>query len=192
MTTYNNNFLFNNLSRIGDDNCTQDINSIQNTSSCNYILQNYYVSDCKMTQALKLATSQPCINYSGAYGSDPCGTNIDVSSQLSIGTLQTHPKCHIDLFQRPFATVPYLGKGSVCPILESQIQQGELGSNKRSINKLTEQSYIPYNNTPLIPNLKNNIQNPKNIIENVANQNWIRGGLPSRELTKDNTYYTSS
>jgi hypothetical protein len=78
-----------------------------------------------MSKARQLAVTQPCVNYSDTMGSDICGSNIDDSSRLLIGTIQTHPRCRIDLFQRPFATVPFLGRGSVDPILESQIQQGE-------------------------------------------------------------------
>ena len=117
-------FAFNNISRIGDDSCSQDINSIENAQACSYLLQNYFTQDCSMSKARQLAVTQPCINYSGTMGSDICGSNIDDSSRLLIGTIQTHPRCRIDLFQRPFATVPFLGRGSVCPILEAQIQQG--------------------------------------------------------------------
>ena len=34
-----------------------------------------------------------------------------------------------------------------------------------------------------------NIQNPANLVEGVANEGWIRGGLPSRELTRDMDYF---
>jgi hypothetical protein len=188
---YVSDFTFNNMANIGNDPCCQDINSIENVSSCNYLLQNYFIKDCSMNNAKTLATSQPCINYSGTMGSDICGSNIDDSSKLLIGTIQTHPKCKIDLFQRPFATVPFLGRGSVDPILESQIQQGEAITNKRSVTHLTEKSYIKYSNTPLIPEMKQNIQNPSLMIESLANDGWIRGGLPSRELTRDRDYFTT-
>jgi hypothetical protein len=185
---YVSDFTFNNLSRIGNDNCSLDQRTIQDTQSCNYMLQNYFLQDCNMNKAKSLATSQPCINYSGGMGSDYCGSNIDSSSKLLIGTIQTNPRCRIDLFQRPFATVPYLGRGSVDPILEAQIQQGETITSKRSVTQLTEKSYLKYHTTPLIPEMKQNIQNPKNLIEGMASEGWIRGGLPSRELTKDTKY----
>ena len=35
------NYTFDNMSRIGNDVCNQDQNSIQNISQCNYLLQNY-------------------------------------------------------------------------------------------------------------------------------------------------------
>jgi hypothetical protein len=106
---------------------------------------------------------------------------------LQIGTIQTNPRCRIDLFQRPFATVPFLGRGSVNPVMESQIQQGEQLVNKRSVNNLSEKSYIKYHQTPLLPAVKQRMDTSK--IENDASEGWIRGGVPSRELTRDSDYF---
>jgi hypothetical protein len=105
------------------------------------------------------------------------------------GSGELHPKCKIDLFQRPFATVPYLGRGSVDPVLEAQIQQGELFTNKRSITRLPEKSYLKYTNTPLLPDIKERLSNPSYCVESVASDGWIRGGIPSRELTRDRESY---
>jgi hypothetical protein len=185
------NYTFDNLSRIGNDACTQDQNTIQNIQASNYLLQNYFINDCTMKQPIALATAQPGIMYNGGSGSGAGGCNIDSSSDLLIGSVQTHPKCRISLFQRPFSTVPYLGRGSVDPILESQIMQGELLTNKRSVNKLSEKSDIKYQITPLIPSVKDRVTNPVYSVEGVASEGWVRGGIPSRELTKDRDYYNA-
>jgi hypothetical protein len=185
------NYTFDNLSRIGNDACTQDQNTIQNIQASNYLLQNYFINDCSMKQPIALATAQPGIMYNGGSGSGAGGCNIDSSSDLLIGSVQTHPKCRISLFQRPFSTVPYLGRGSVDPILESQIMQGELLTNKRSVNKLSEKSDIKYQITPLIPSVKDRVTNPVYSVEGVASEGWVRGGIPSRELTKDRDYYNA-
>lgn len=184
-------FTFNTMGRIGNDSCSQDINSIENAQACSYLLQNYFTADCNMSKAKQLAVTQPGINYSGSMGSDMCGSNIDDSSKLLIGSIQTNPKARIDLFQRPFATVPFLGRGSVDPLLEAQIQQGEAVTNKRTVTHLTEKSYIRYHTTPLIPEVKQTIQNPNNLIESSASEGWIRGGVPSRELTRDRDMYSN-
>ena len=184
-------YTFQNLSRIGLDECNISQTDIQNVAACNYSTQNFFASDCSMKNVQALATTQPGIMYNGGYNSGAGGCNIDNSSKLLIGSIQTHPKSHIDLFQRPFATVPFLGRGSVDPILESQIQQGEALTNKRSVTRLTEKSYLKYHTTPLIPEVKQNIQNPSLMIENMASEGWIRGGVPSRELTRDRDFYTT-
>ena len=188
---YVSNYTFDNMSRIGNDSCCIDQNTIQNSQASTYMLQNYFAKDCSMKNAKSLATSQPGINYSGSMGLAAGGCNVEESSRLLLGGIQTHPRCRIDLFQRPFATVPFLGRGSVDPILEAQIKQGESITNKRTITKLPEQSYLRYHTTPLIPSVKQTIQNPANLVEGVAANGWIRGGLPSRELTKDSNYYTT-
>ena len=185
------NYTFDNISRIGNDNCCIDQKSIQNIGYCNYTLQNYFASDCSMKKPIDLATTQPGIFYNGGFNVGAGGCNIDESSKLQIGTIQTHPKCRIDLFQRPFATVPFLGKGSVNPIIESQIQQGELNTNKRTITNLSEKSYIKYHNTPLLPTVKDRLTNPVYSVEGVASSGWVRGGVPSRELTRDKDYFTT-
>ena len=55
--------------------------------------------------------------------------------------------------------------------------------------QLTEQSHIPYHNTPLIPEVAATIDNPANLVESVADSNWVRGGQPSRELSKCDSHY---
>jgi hypothetical protein len=183
------NYTFQNMSRLGLDDCNKTQTDLQNTSSANYTLQNYFASDCSMKNPIALATAQPGIMYKGGYNSGSGGCNINESSKLLIGTIQTHPKCRIDLFHRPFATVPFLGRGAVNPIIESQIQQGELNVNKRSINNLSEKSYIKYHQTPLLPAVKERLTNPANSVESVASEGWVRGGVPSRELTRDTDYF---
>jgi len=182
-------YVFENMSRIGNDSCCVDQNSIQNVQSCNYTLQNYFGNDCSMKRPIDLATTQPGVNYKGGFNSGAGGCNIDQSSELLIGTIQTHPKCRISLFQRPFSTVPFLGRGSVDPIMESEIQQGETITNKRSVVQLSEKSYQKYSNTPLLGNIKSRLTDPAFCVEGAASQGWIRGGVPSRELTRDNCSY---
>lgn len=185
------NYTFDNMSRIGNDVCNQDQNAIQNINASNYLLQNYFAKDCSMKQPIDLATTQPGINYNGPSSVGSGGCVVDASSKLLIGSIQTHPRCRIDLFQRPFATVPFLGRGSVDPILEAQIQQGDANTNKRSVNNLSEKSYLKYQNSILLPNIQSRLTNPAYCVESVASEGWIRGGVPSRELTRDREYYNN-
>ena len=182
-------YTFDNMARIGLDTCNKSQTDIQNVATCNYMTQNYFASDCSMKNPIELATTQPGIMYNGGYNVGAGGCNINESSNLQIGTIQTHPRCRIDLFQRPFATVPFLGRGSVNPIIESQIQQGEQLVNKRSVNTLSEKSYIKYHQTPLLPAVKARMNDPSTQIESVASDGWVRGGVPSRELTRDSDYF---
>jgi hypothetical protein len=181
-------FTFDKLSRIGDDSCDLSQRNVQNLNQANYMLTNFFSQDCGMKRPIEFATTQPNIFYNGGNQVGAGGCNIDINSDLLIGTINTHPKCRISLYERPFKTVPYLGRGSSNPVLESHIQQGDMITNKKSINTTSEQSYIPYLNYPLLPSIENSITNPANLIEGVAADGWIRGGVPSRELQKDKDY----
>jgi hypothetical protein len=81
--------------------------------------------------------------------------------------------------------VPFLGRGSVNPVVESQIQQGDTIINKKSVNGLSERSYIKYHQTPLLSNVKERINAAQN------NNNNNLAGIPSRELTRDADYFKS-
>ena len=144
MAAYTKDFTFDHLSRIGDDSCDISQRNVQNVAQSNYLLSNFFSQDCGMKRPIEFATSQPNINFKGGFQVGAGGCNVDTNSELLIGTINTHPKCRISLYERPFKTVPFLGRGSSNPVLESHIQQGDMITNKKSINTTTEQSYIPY------------------------------------------------
>jgi len=43
----------------------------------------------------------------------------------------------------------------------------------------------------LIPSVQERITNPAYCVEGAASEGWIRGGVPSRELTRDRDYYAA-
>ena len=140
-----------------------------------------------MRKPIEFATSQPSVFYKGTHlGMGGC--NVDSDSNLKIGSMQTNPKCRIDLSERPYKTVPYLARGRPQPVKEARLQQGLYVGDKKSCKNVTEKSF---RNTEvdLVPSLRESIQNPNYLIEGVANKGWIRGGIPSREITRDNDYF---
>ena len=179
-------FNFNKMARIGNDTCDISQRNIQSVNSANYMMENYYPS-CPMSQAIKFATAQPNVFYNGSQQVGIGGCNIDDNSKLTLTDL-SRPKCRISLLERPFLTVPYLGRGPSNVELESQIQQGNININRRSVSTTTETSHFNYNSYPLIPQLQATINNPANLVEGEAAEGWIRGGLPSRDLQKDKDY----
>jgi hypothetical protein len=182
---------FDNSTRIGSDATDISSRTVQSMVHANYMLNNFFSSDCNMVRPIELATSQPNVFFKGGNQVGAGGCNIDQNSELLIGKINTHPKCKISLLERPFKTVPYLGRGQSNPVLESNIQQGELANNKKSVNLTTERSFIPYSNYPLLPHLASSVTNPANLVEGVASEGWIRGGIPSRELQKDADYISN-
>lgn len=183
------NYTFDNLSRLGDDVCYNTERQKQNTSYGSYNITNYFANNCGLQQPLAFATSQPNIFVNGGYGNSGAGgCNIDYDSKLKIGSEQNKPKCRISLQTRPFVTVPYLGRGPHNPVQESRLQQGDYITNKKSCTTTTEMSHIDYRHTPMIPSLRASVTNPANLVEGVASKGWIRGGLPTRELIRDQDY----
>ena len=183
------NYKFDNQTRIGDDMCGITAREAQNSAVGSYNTTNFFLNWCGMKQPIEFATQQPNMFYNGGFG--PCGAggcNIASDSNLKIGSLQTHPKCKISLQQRPFATVPYLGKGPPRPVLESRLQQGAQINDLKSCKTVTDKSFNNHSLTPLIPSVEATIQNPNNLVEGVATAGWIRGGLPSRELIRNQDY----
>lgn len=175
-----NNYAFQNMARIGLDNCYTQQRDIENASYATYMTQNYFANDCSMAKPRQLATMQPGIMYSGGYGSGAGGCNIDDSSRLLIGTIQTHPKCKIDLFSRPFATVPYIGKGSINVCTESMILQGENTLNRKSINPLGQTQTFSFYPPVLAEGSQARMDNYYNALSAVP-----RSGINSKDMYRD-------
>ena len=120
----------------------------------------------------------------------PYGYNVDESTKL-INSKLTNANCKINLQERSYLTVPYLGKGTVDAVIESKLQQGEQLSSKKTSFNMPEKSYLNYLYTPMIPKLEKEVKNPSNKIESMASSSWVRGGIPSRELTKNQEYFNN-
>ena len=171
--------MFDQFTRLGSDDAGVTQEMIQNATYSDYVMKSYYAQECTMRKPIEFATSQVNVNYSAAGGNgNQCGLggcNIDENNSLLFG-VQTHPRCRISLFQRPFVTVPYLGRGPGNCSLESQLQQSSGYANKKSVNASSEVSYMPISNYPLIPSIKETITNPQFLVET-----WQRGGESTRK-----------
>ena len=167
--------------RIGEDNCGMTQDMLLNNHHADYMLKNYYMSDCTMRRPIEFATSQVSVNYAAAGGSGKqCGLggcNIAESNSLMFGA-QTQPKCRISLLQRPFLTVPYLGKGSFDCDSETRLRVSESAiANRKSVNAASEVSYLPLSQYPLIDSIQATITNPQYLVES-----WTRGGDSARKV----------
>lgn len=173
-------YTFNNISRIGSDYTDYSQSNIQNTAYANYMLSNYFSTDTN--SYVHFAVNQPTVNYSGVNGgSSVGGVNIDIDSQLMIKKEQERPSEKIQLSERPFLTVPYLGRGSCDPVLESNLLQGDVVSGKKSVSTISETTYVDYKNYPMMDSLRDTITNPNYIIQENAMSGWTRGGSSSRQ-----------
>ena len=75
------NFTFDNLSRIGDDNCGISEREVQNQNFGNYSVQSYFLNNCGMKKTIDFATAQPNIFYKGSKMMGLGGCNVDNDSK---------------------------------------------------------------------------------------------------------------
>lgn len=176
-------------SRLGNDKCEISNSTVQSEYPGKYMVSNYHSCDCAAPNVSEVAYSQPNIYYKDGYGhSSLDGCNIDRDSFMRNGSIITHQgNTPQQLFERPFLTVPYMGRGVGNTCTESELITGDQTSIKRQCNTLAG---ITINNyfTPLVPCLKNNVQNPIHLIPEVAKNGWVRGGVPSRQIIKNIDY----
>jgi hypothetical protein len=66
-------------------------------------------------------------------------------------------------------------------VLESQLKQGDIVTNKKSVSTVSEQSYMNNQMYPLIDSIKEKITNPKYLVQEAALDGWTRGGSNSRK-----------
>jgi hypothetical protein len=109
---------------------------------------------------------------------------IDSDSVLRNQPEFKNNRCLIRAQARPFLGVPYMGGGRGNADVESLLLHSEQVRVGKECGTVTEQQFDGVF-TPMIQNLRDNIQNPNNLITEDASPGWIRGGLPSRSYIRD-------
>jgi hypothetical protein len=109
--------------------------------------------------------------------------SIDADSVLRNQPEFKNNRCNIRSQARPFLTVPFMGGGRGNPDVESILMHSEQVRQGKEAGTVTEKQFDTF--VPLIPSVRDNIQNPKNLVNEVADSGWVRGGLPSRSYIRD-------
>ena len=178
-------YTFNNMGNLSSDVSDQSQKNVYNTRFANYTLSNYF-SQMSSDNHVNFAVQQPTLNFTGlARGDGLSASSVDVDSALLIKANQERPLEKLQLFERPFMTVPYLGRGSVDPSLESQLLQGEIVSDKKSVSTIMEKSFAPYSLYPMDTKMENFVKDPKNTVQEAALEGWTRGGMATRDMAGD-------
>ena len=170
---------FQNLGR--SDNIDQTQTNLDNTRYATYVLS-HFCEAVPSTEHVQFATSQPEITFNGlTNGLGLNGGIVDVDSDLILKNTQSRPLEKVQLYQRPFVTVPYMGRGYTNPVLESQLLQGEQTLHMKSVGTVMEQSFLPYSVYPTDQPMQQRIHDPRYLVEEAALQGWIRGGSGTRD-----------
>ena len=178
------NYTFYNMNRMEDDKTTQTQRELQNDRFSTYATTNYFSENANDAQ-IKFATEQPAVVPNSVTGSGVGSENIVNESALIIEKEKARNLGRLNLMQRPFLTVPYLGRGSVDPSLELQLQEGELFTDKKSTSTIMSQSFMGYTMYPTSKEMEERDSDPRHSIEESALKGWVRGGSDTRLPTDD-------
>ena len=173
------NYAFYHLDRIENDPTTETQHTIQNTRYANYNITNFFSENPQ--QSIQFATSQPAIVPNNmSHGNGLGASNIDADSLLLLKTEQQRALGRLNLVQRPFVAVPYLGRGAGDTTLELQLKQGETATDRKSVSTVMSKSFIDRTFYPTTPEMEERVSDTRNTVEESAMDGWIRGGSLTR------------
>ena len=169
----------NRLTNVKDDLCAVQQYYKQSSGPGSYAVE-YLVPDAKTVNPLSV---ENLIMYPReGFGYNNKNINADSILRNQPGFLSK--RCSTREQARPFLSVPYMGGGRGNAEVETQLQHAEFSRMGKACDTVTE-TFFSQQFTPLVPTLASSIQDPKNLIPEVAAKGWIRGGLPSREYIRN-------
>ena len=173
---YSNDYYFYNINSLKSDSIDKTQRSIMNTKFSNYYVSNY-LSGPTNDNHINFGTQEPNIFFNGTSTGIPPSALIDVDSTILLKTIEERSLEKLDLVQRPFATIPFLGRGSVDITVESQLLQGESSFAPKSTNTIMETSFIPYREFVSDDFMKKRM--------NTVGDTNIQEGYDSRDINRD-------
>lgn len=184
MTSLEQSYPFYNLGRIGADPIDNTQRNIQNKKYSTYTVSSFTKENLS-NMHVDFAVSQPTVMFSGFHlGKGLPSSVVDYDSILTIKQENERPLEKLQLNTRPFVTVPYLGRGSCDTTIESQLQQGELAHDKKSVSTIMEKSFIDYSMFPTDDKMRERVENTTFTIQESAMNGWVRGGAQTREYAQ--------
>ena len=173
MTCVNRNVHLDN--RMGLDDCALAANEKQNNKIDQYQLYNPR-ADCNDKQFMDIAACNNMVPNNGYGNSDSC--NIDTDSRLRNGAELTDKSTLNEQFRKCGANECEDEKN----MTENRMRRGNDFGLKRC-DTVSEASTLDLQFTPMVPCLKNNIQNANHIVPT-----WTWGGEPTRDSLKQKEF----
>tara|TARA_E500000178_G_scaffold311528_1_gene327542 strand:+ start:1402 stop:2085 length:684 start_codon:yes stop_codon:yes gene_type:complete len=178
-------FTVNDLTSLRQDRDYVDFEIAQSKGSGQYVLKDY--NDNHRENMIERATENATINFRDGNGTNM--KNIDDDSKTLFSKVKSEKKHQKQLFERPFKSMPFLGRGVHFVDDESFLHSPEVTRVSRQCSSLAG-VFIENQFTPLVPSLSEHVQNHYHIIPEDNCNKWVRGGIPTRDLVKDIDYFS--
>lgn len=172
---------FHAMGRIGLDAVDQSQTSLQNTKFSNYMLSNFFENN---TSYADFALKQPNVYFNGRAVD---GRAVDIESMLyfdgaAAGAAAGAGAASVGLVnERMFLSLPYLGRGSCNPDMETRLKIGEFTAQRKSASELSESTFYDPNTYPMMDSIRSTVTDPRFIMQETAMPGWQRGGTSTRE-----------
>lgn len=178
-----------NKASIKSDPVAIDLDIIQSKGPGNYFLDNTFGCECELKDARDVQLSQVTVNFNGGVGwMGEKGCLIDNDTKLRQSEDLLTNKNYIQQLTEPlFLTTGDVSKGHFDVDTESVIRPGVTTSDEKACNSLSGVTIGNYF-TPLIPKLRDEVQNLNYIIPENSMDSWVRGGLPTRQMQRNEDY----
>lgn len=170
----------NNNSRLHYDDMNITQNEIINKKAMDYTLNTVK----QVNNDVKISLSEPDIH---TFGSVAIQEKIQENSSILLNKSQNTINRSRTTIQEPlFASSEstYKGRGMGNPSLETVLKKGEYYRDKKFTTKVNEKTGEVIKDFPLLSNVKNTLAKPSNFVETKSSTDWVRGGIPTREISK--------
>lgn len=183
-------FDINNMSRLGDDNCSVEQLNQGNEQISNYIIPKFENNINPSRSKFFDSVQQPGVFQTGNFSGYP--TAMEGGSELrngKYGNILTERQVRetANKYLPPKESPFFLGPPSMAvgrniafnPDKMSKLVGGEMSRDRTSVRGKSVDRFVP-----LVPELESQIQNPKNLIPKY----WVRGGMDTRAVIRNIDY----
>ena len=174
---------------IHDDKLTVDLDNLQSQGPGLYHLDNQFGCECGLKEAREIQVSQPGINLNGGFGwiaEKGCLVDNDTTLRQDKSRL-TNSNDINQIVERLFTTTPNLSRGYHDVDVESVLINSDSSTDQKPCNGNAGVSIGNYF-TPMIPKLSQEVQDTKHIVPEDSLSEWVRGGLPTRQIVRNADY----
>ena len=174
---------------IHDDKLTVDLDNLQSLGPGLYHMDNQFSCECGLKEAQSIQVSQPGIHLKGGFGwiaEKGCLIDNDTTLRQDKSRL-TNTNDINQIVERLFITTPNLNRGFHDVDVESVLINSDSSKDQKPCNGNAAVSIGNYF-TPMIQKLSEEVQDTKHIVPEDSLKEWVRGGLPTRQIVRNADY----